>query len=54
MYDPSSFYKLIEYTKSKIPELENVEFIESDMFLYMPDDKIIEYAVIIDEYELKR
>ena len=53
MYDPSSFYKLIEYTKSKIPELENVKFIESDMFVYMPDDKIIEYAVIIDEYEIE-
>ena len=33
--------------------LENVKFIESDMFVYMPDDKIIEYAVIIDEYEIE-
>jgi len=53
MYDPSIFYKIINYVKSKIPELEEIEFIESDMFVYVPDDKVIEYAVIMDEYEIE-
>lgn len=51
--DYNRLYFIVDYVIDKYPELSRESFEEGSMFLYYPEERIIQISNVIDEVELE-
>ena len=51
--DYNRLYKVVDYVIDKFPELSRESFEEGSMFIYYPEERIIQISNVIDEIELE-
>ena len=51
--DYNRLYKVVDYVIDKFPELSRDSFEEGSMFVYYPEERIIQISNVVDEIELE-